>query len=364
VRDSGDLRILVAPLDWGMGHATRCIPVISELLKQGVQVVIGADRGPLKVLREAYPELEFVRIPGPVITYRNKSFVLNMLRQTTAFIKGLQQENELLSKIISDLSIGGVISDNRLGLYSKKVPTVIMSHQLNLKFPFLSRSVNGINRILMNRFSNIWIPDFAGDIALSGELSEYKNTMKPIFVGPLSRLTTTEIDEGIELPENFSTCILSGPEPRRTMLEKKVLEGLERASGTWVVVRGLPGETGTEKKGRHLILNYANSRILKTIFSRTDWILSRSGYSTVMDIVTMKKKAVFIPTPGQTEQEYLASYYQEKNWYSKMDQEAFNLIDAEKKWTKPRGFPIESSGDGLLKTAVEDFIQLCRTSND
>lgn len=347
-----------------MGHATRCIPVISELLNQGVDVVIGADKGPLKVLQEAYPDLEYVRIPGPLITYRNKSFVLNMLRQTMGFIKGLRAENRQLSQILAEHRINGVISDNRLGLHSKKVPTVVMSHQLNLKFPVVSGPVNAINRFLMKRFSNIWIPDFDSDLSLSGHLSKHKRDLKPIFVGPLSRLTTSDIDEEIELPEKFAACILSGPEPQRTFLEKKVMEGLENSVYNWVVVRGLPGNTCMEKRGRHLILNYANSRILKAIISRADGVLSRSGYSTVMDIVIMKKRAVFIPTPGQTEQEYLASYYEEKNWFAKIDQETFRLNDAERLFIKSEGFPKVGSGKELLKIAVSDFIQLCRNTND
>ncbi len=243
--------ILVSPLDWGIGHATRCVPVIRELLRQKAQVIIGADGMSQAYLKGEFPDLQFIVFPGYKFSYpRQGSMALKMLIQSHQIMKGIQQEAGMLEQIIHNYKIDGVISDNRYGLSSSKVPSVFITHQLNVQVPpqlfFIKKLIRLLNWKYISRFDECWVPDFPDKPYLSGRLSHLKKLPgKVFFIHPLTRFTSSSINENVAGSEkNFIYdlfVILSGPEPQRTILEDKILPQLRLSPFSAIVVRGLPG---------------------------------------------------------------------------------------------------------------------------
>jgi uncharacterized protein (TIGR00661 family) len=323
--------ILICPLDWGLGHATRCVPIINNLISSGAHVIIAADKRPLAFLKKEFPDLSVVNFPGYDITYQNKgSLALRMLLILPKILLGIYYEHKLLNKIIEEYSIDIVISDNRFGLWSKKVKTIFITHQILIKNPFNSVRIEKffytINKFFIKNFNECWIPDFEGDDNLSGDLShKYKLPVKTFFIGPLSRFNGTIGATAIE--ETDLLVILSGPEPQRSIFEELVLKELSSNELKAIVVRGIPEDNSD--KGKHIgnlsIYPHLPTEILQQLILNSRLILCRSGYSTVMDLAVLGKKAILIPTPGQTEQEYLATYFVSKKYFYSIPQKAFNL---------------------------------------
>ena len=164
-------RILIAPLDWGLGHATRCIPVIKYLLEKKCEVIIGADGRPLQLLQKEFPSLEFVVMPGYNIFYpKNGSMVLKIASQIPKILSGVKREHEQLQKIIKEKEIDAVISDNRFGLWSEEIPCAFITHQLMVKSPFGEKFIYELNKKYISKYTQCWIPDVKG-AGLSGDLS-------------------------------------------------------------------------------------------------------------------------------------------------------------------------------------------------
>jgi len=314
------LRILVAPLDWGLGHATRCIPIISELLTEGCEVWLAGEGAQEQLLKQEFPDLPFLSLKGYRVRYSGSSAMAwNMLRQSSKIIKAIRDEHAWLKEKVEERGFDAVISDNRYGLYHDKIPCVFITHQLTIKTHFgkwAQKLLKAKNYKYINRFAACWVPDYEGANNLAGDLSHPdKKPIVPVrYIGPLSRF-----DIAVDSPIRSSghlLFILSGPEPQRTMFEDKIVSDIAHYNGSATVVRGLPGSaniipsTNTIRFYNHLPVHELNREM-----SRASYIISRSGYSTVMDITKLQKKAVFVPTPGQTEQEYLANYHHANGWH-------------------------------------------------
>ena len=124
-------RILVAPLDWGLGHSARCVPVIRALLGNGAVPVIGADKGPLALLRGEFPELEHVRIPGIEVRYaKGRSQAWAMAKQFPAMLRSVRQEQQQFDRLRKDLRLDAVISDQRFGVRTSALPCVLITHKV------------------------------------------------------------------------------------------------------------------------------------------------------------------------------------------------------------------------------------------
>ncbi|MEP7128904.1 MAG: glycosyltransferase [Chitinophagales bacterium] len=332
-------KILIAPLNWGLGHAARCIPIIKELKNLGAEVIIAADGRALELLQKEFPELKCIRLPGYEIRYHEKgSLTLKLLLQLPRLIASVIKEHKQLKKIITVEKIDAVISDNRYGLYSKKIKSVFITHQTGIKLPkyiaWLEAFVNSINHYFISKFDACWIPDFEGTDNLSGELSHnYSLPKNAIFIGPLSRFTYREEKKKYDL-----LILLSGPEPQRTLLEKLLIKQLFQTENELIprrpdqklkvfLVRGIAEGSNqpiniSENFTRvdYLLTEELNNAILSS-----DVIISRPGYTTIMDLAILGSKAIFIPTPGQTEQEYLADYFKRRGIYYSEGQQEFNI---------------------------------------
>jgi uncharacterized protein (TIGR00661 family) len=322
--------ILVCPLDWGLGHATRMVPVIDLLLKKKARVIVGADNRPLAYLKSRFPDCEFVIFPGFQPKYpKSGSMAFMMIKSYPEMMKAAKKARLQLQKIITEKNVDIVISDNRYELYSDNAYTVFVTHQLNIRTPGISSVAkpfiqNKINSYI-KKYNELWIPDTEGDPNLSGELSH--STKMPIrstyFIGPLSRFSLTGKSK---LKENLDLLImLSGPEPQRTILENLLVEQALKTNYSTVVLQGKPeGKEETTRENVVLIPHLSDYKIAEYMLAAKH-IISRPGYSSLMDLVTLGKKAIFIPTPGQTEQEYLAEKLIKERIFYAERQSDFNL---------------------------------------
>jgi uncharacterized protein (TIGR00661 family) len=302
-------KILIAPLDWGLGHATRCIPLIRLFRRQGREVLIASGGKALTLLKEEFPELDFFELPAFDIHYEHQSMVLNMMQQMPKLRRIIMRENRALKEILAQHEIDLIISDNRYGIHDNIVPSVFLGHQLAIQLPGSLKMLSAFSKAWHNHmlkpFKQIWVPDFAANPNLSGKLSHGVKMDTPVyFIGPLSRF---RYQEGIkqDLP---LLVLLSGQEPRRTQFEQKIIGQLAQWKEETLLIRGLPDESELpESPYPNLqILNHLPSQEMEHTIARAKRIVCRSGYSSVMDFAAMHKKVLFVPTKGQTEQEYIA----------------------------------------------------------
>lgn len=323
----GIRRVLVIPLDWGLGHATRCIPIINELKERGVEVLIAGEGPSLQILVKALPGLVFLPLKGYRVTYaQNKLFfMVHMLAQTLKIRRSIKAEHTWLEQIIKEYEIDGVVSDNRYGLWNKSIPSVFLTHQLNIKTGnrFLNYLARKINWSLINKFSNCWLADVEGNNNLSGELAHPKirPTFGYQFLGLLSRFT-------YQTPQKNGPVLflISGPEPSRSHFEKKILQQVNHIKQPVILIRGLPHEKDfpLNLPANVQVYNHAEAEELCRMISSARMVVCRAGYSTLMDLAALKKHAIIVPTAGQTEQEYLAQYLHQQKLFMQVNEEDFN----------------------------------------
>ena len=322
-------RVLVAVLDWGLGHASRCIPIIRELLEADCDVILGGTGGSLELLKKEFPALAVLTLPpyAPRYPVNGRLMACKMLGQFPKFLQVIKEENAIISRFVAENSVDIIISDNRFGCHNKNVKSIFITHQVNVLMPswagWLSPIINKINHGYIRKFSACWIPDdprrsLTGQLTLSNGFPKW---FKVEYIGWLSRFKPTQ-QSGYKY--DF-VVILSGPEPQRSILENLLLKQLERSQYSFFLVRGLPFGC---KQYKANIVDYLASDDLQHLIESSAVVIARSGYSTVMDLLTLKKKAILIPTPGQTEQEYLAKTLKEKKLFYSAEQKRFNLVNA------------------------------------
>jgi uncharacterized protein (TIGR00661 family) len=355
-----NINVLVAPLDWGLGHATRCIPVLRILLQKGCHIFIAAEGAQEKLLRIEFPEARYIQLPGYGVTYSKKWLMAHLMRQLFKLRRAIGREHTWLKQIVKEHGINWVISDNRYGL-AGMVPSVIMTHQLYVRLPrvfkwaekYLQEKLYGY----INNYDACWVPDLAdGERGLSGLLGhpEVKPSIPVRYIGWLSRFMVTTATEII----NYKCLIiLSGPEPQRTILENLLVPQLRHSNHKIMLVRGLPIETANLDLPENItVFNHLASKEMQKAFYESEYIISRSGYSTLMDAFTLQKKCIFIPTPGQTEQEYVGSRLAENGMALLYKQDEFDIEKAfEDAANYQFHFPLNTMNN-LLEMAVDNFM--------
>ena len=335
-------RILVAPLDWGIGHATRCIPIINALIAHDYEVIITADGRPLHLLSTEFPKLEIIRLPGYNIKYpQYLPMSISMLLQAPKIMWNIKKENNALNSIIEDYKIDGVISDNRFGLYTEKVPCVFVTHQLEIQSPYFTKNLQRFNYKYINKFNACWIMDDKEN-NLAGELSR-PNILpnNTIYIGAQSRFEYQKSKKKYDF-----LGIVSGPEPQRTILEKGLIKALKKREEKSLVVLGKPELNNTQEIGNLTVASHLNAKELNKAILQSNLIICRPGYSTIMDLQKLRSKAFFIPTPGQTEQEYLAKLFSQKQICYHQQQHQFDFEKAIKESKNYSGF-IESKKQSI-----------------
>jgi hypothetical protein len=300
--------IFFAALDWGLGHATRSVQLIRELEKNNT-LILGVTPLTLKIFEEEFPHLQKINVPAYNVTY--SSFMplwLKLLTDWRRISVVIKEENKLLDEMVLKNKIDVVISDNRFGWYSKKVHSVFISHQIFLKAPFATSFIQEINKKYILKFNEIWIPDYENETeSLSGELSHGKHFHPDIkYIGPLSRLPRCE-NTGIKYDYLF---LLSGPEPHRSILKNELKNLAKKATSKNFALADMEATKPLDN-----METYASPdpKKISQLICSSQHVICRSGYSTLMDLHRLEKRNMsFIPTPGQTEQEYLAGYWKEK----------------------------------------------------
>lgn len=325
-------RILICPLNWGLGHATRCIPVIQQLTDLGQEVIIAADQAPLELLRQEFPRHESIRFPGPSPSYSaSGSQFWAIARQTPSLLKSIVSESRFIRQQSRKYGIHAIISDNRYGAFHSDLPSVLITHQLQIRLPersslFEPLAQQLIHR-LINRFDACWVPDQETHPNLSGDLSAKQGIKTPVqLIGLLSRFPNKPIKTSENCPEKeYVLAILSGPEPQRSLFEQTILNHFADKRQELHLLRGLPGSTETIECPANIHLyNYLPADKTKELIVNADHIICRSGYSSLMDLTQLGKKAFLVPTPGQTEQEYLAKRMKMLGWFDSCSQAVFS----------------------------------------
>lgn len=356
-------RVLVAPLDWGLGHATRCIPVIKELINQRCEVTI-ASSGPQKALLQSeFPSLTFVEMPGYEIKFdKNRAFtIFRLLLSIPKILIRIKREKAWLRRFSATQKPDLVISDNRYGLCIPGTYCVFLTHQLLIKTPFgplADRLLQRLNYRFIRRFSCCWIPDDSEDGGIAGELS-HPAKMPPVphrYIGCLSRFIQSETSPS----QDYTLVLLSGPEPQRTLLEKIVLKQAADYPHPMVLIRGLPGGGTQLAASPHLIVHdHLPAADLGKAIRGAALVISRPGYSTLMDLARLKKSAVLIPTPGQSEQEYLGERMAEKGWAICRKQRNFSLAEALAAARTVPNRPMRLDEDERLPVAIAEILRCC-----
>ncbi len=353
--------ILFAALNWGIGHATRDIPIIDRLIARGCNVILASDGAALDVWRRTYPDLTHIELPSWNIKYQRRgSFTLKMATRAPYVLRAIREERKLVSKIIQDYKVDALISDNRFGVHSKDIPTIFITHQVSLRLnPYLRFAepfINFYNHGYIKKFDRVWVPDYQSSPNLSGELShKHKLNNSVSFIGPISRFM--DVWDG-KFPEidNDVAIVLSGVEPQRTLLEEKLISQLKDSEYSVILVQGKSKENRDEIiRPRFRVQSFMDSEELVNTFLRSKYIICRSGYSTILDLAVLKQTALMIPTPGQTEQVYLADWMDKEGLIVSQDQRNLNIKKALVSLELSKGFHFEINDD-LLQKAIDEFL--------
>ena len=302
-------RIIFSVLNWGLGHATRSIPLIQDLIDNQNSVTIACSGNALLFLKEVFPENEFVELPDYGAQYRWNNMAMNIAMQAPTMFKAVLQEKEILQQLHEKDPFDAAISDQRYGCYLENVPSFFITHQLFIKARkrLTSTMANKLHQSWMRNFNEIWVPDTDTSPGLAGELSHTEIEQKTYYIGPLSRFANLS-PNGEPVPSEYDWLfLLSGPEPARSKLEELILEFLKEEDLRSVVIRGKSDDhTDEEIDENTRVIGHVHQQKLYDLVKRSKGVFSRSGFSTIMDMSALHRPAVLIPTPGQPEQIHLA----------------------------------------------------------
>lgn len=319
------MKILIAPLNWGLGHATRCIPLVRQYLERGDEVVLGGDGESLLLLQRHFPQLRVIQLPSLELRYaandQQRGFYL---RAIPALLRFTIADHYYLRQQLAIEHFDLIISDNRFGLFTRQTRCVYITHQLYVRLPRRLRIfqplARAIHACVFKRYHEVWVPDFANsENSLAGELCHggcFDTYVK--YIGPLSRFASSEGTPKrnrtlvAENSEYSVVAILSGLEPQRSIFEQAILERYTNTSDKVLLVRGKVAEAQTKISRNNITMVASLSdQALLEVMEQATTIIARSGYSTIMDLAVLGllHKAELHPTPGQSEQEYLASLH-------------------------------------------------------
>lgn len=323
--------ILICPLNWGLGHATRCVPIIKALSKQGHKVIIAADKGPLAFLQRAFPDLDFIEFPGFEPKYsKSNTQVLKMISSFPGAIKDFIRDHKTIETIVKNHNIDIVISDNRFGCWSKNAHSVFITHQLHIQIPRIWRwatpIINIFNNSYIKKYNEVWVPDDEKDPSLGGKLSHPAIKRFNIsYLGILSRFSSENQDNTVKT--NKYIVILSGPEPQRTIFEEMVLKQAKMIKDNVLILRAKPDSNDLigDVSPNISVFNHVDDEMFVKLVNNSENIICRGGYSSLMDLVRLDRTAYLVPTPGQTEQEYLAEHLGRHGYFNWCKQSDFQL---------------------------------------
>ncbi len=348
-------RVLFPILNWGLGHASRSLPIISRLLERGHHVTIASDGEAADLLKAELPQLLHITLPGYDATYAARYFLTRHFRLAMRTSKAVKKEHHIIGKLLQQQPFDVIISDNRYGPFHSTTRNVIITHQITIPLPPLMHQVANqkLTRYLQE-FDYCWVPDVADLHSVSGALSEGSLTIPKRYIGNLSRFTPMEETHIYDL-----AVVLSGPEPQRTMLQSEVLIQLEDLDLPSILVLGTSDQKRRPliRSGKITMHQYLTSKNLNRALCQSKMVISRSGYTTIMDLIRLGKPGILIPTPGQPEQQYLASYHAQNPLFEIQHQGQLNIAKALQGFAAKNQSLLQGqeSQPSLLDTALQEI---------
>lgn len=317
--------VIVAPLHWGLGHAARCIPIIYWLKSVCKQVIIASDGPALDILIREFPDLTHYPLPSYQIKYKYSGIFMNIILGLPHILIAMYQEQKITAHIVKETGATLIFSDNRLGFRCPNTKNYYLTHQLNILHPNKLIAALGtyLHQWVIKKFDACFVPDFNNEQSLCPALSK-NNHIRSVPIGSISR-----IEHKKALLNTDILVILSGPEPQRSILEGRLLEILRQMTEYKIIfIRGSKTPSISAHKDPHIdIIDIADQHQITSVLNQSKLLISRSGYTTIMDIHRLDIKAILIPTPGQTEQEYLADFHQKNPKYQKLNQNELNKLE-------------------------------------
>jgi len=322
---------LFAVLGWGLGHATRSIPLIHKFIEHKIGLILGGCGDSLLLLRETFPQLEHVSLPSYGFRYPRSGalFPWAILGHLPRFMNARAEEHRILRRMVAERRVQGVVSDNRYGLYLDGLPSRLLIHQLSPELPAplqpFRKHILGLHHDMLARFGRCWVPDNP-EHDFAGRLSHaFRPSLKTDYLGPLSRIPSIPLTE---TDGSYDLCaVLSGPEPQRSILEDMVIRQSAKAQAHLALVRGLPANGHTMNTvGRADCWGHLPGPALRQVLEHSRVLLCRPGYSSLMDYYATGLPAILVPTPGQSEQEYLGRWWASRGYGISVPQHDLDLI--------------------------------------
>lgn len=358
--------VFVSPLNWGLGHSTRDIPIIEELLRQGHEVTIGSSGNALALLKRECQECNFILFKDYPAPYSDSRFFLaNFAAGIPALLRAIAQEKKRFEEILAKNRFDLIISDNRMSVYSSETPSYFISHQLRYSmpgylYPFEMMTMP-FNSFFHSKFEGVIVPDIdpnGGRKNLSGKLcrTHLDATKRRVYyAGILTGTKKMKVAEDLDF-----LAIVSGPEPQRTKLEEIIMKQVCNLPGEKVVLLGSPQKESHKKIDEHTTVHsYVSTEEKAELMNRARFIIARSGYTTMMELAELDKKhGLLTPTPGQTEQEYLSHYYARQGWFLSYSQYKLKLAEGVQKAMNFRGFPEMAKTRENVKKLYQDVLRL------
>ena len=357
--------VFLSPLNWGLGHSTRDIPIIKELLSHGHEVTIGTSGNALALLKKECPECNFILFKDYPAPYSASRFFLpKFVASIPILLRAMSRERKKLDQILRENRFDLIISDNRMGVYSHKIPSYFITHQLRFSlpsylYPFEMLTIP-INSFFHTKYEGVIVPDIdpnGNSRNLSGKLcrSNLDATNKRAYYAGI--LTSTEkkvVDEDLDY-----LIIVSGPEPQRTKLEEIIMNQVQKLPGDKVVLLGSPQKEDHKKLDEHTTVHsYVSTEEKVELMNRARFLITRSGYTTMMEMAELDKKhGLFTPTPGQTEQEYLSRYYAKLGWFLSRSQYKIKLPDDVDAAMQFHGFPEMSKTKENVQKLYQELLK-------
>lgn len=358
--------ILVAALNWGLGHATRCMPLVQALERMGARVLLASDGAALQLLKAEFPHLQAFQLPSYRIRYETESMVWNIAKQLPRILYAIRAEQWATERLVRAHGINGILSDNRYGCFSRHCHSVIMTHQLHLRVPnaLLQWMADQVQRLAFKRFDALWVPDVEGSPNLSGELSHPPlQDFETKYLGILSRFKAESPGLSPQRPKASNpilsvAVVLSGPEPQRTILEQILMEQALGLPHKFVFVKGKPNALEHHIAAENVeVVSYLTSPDLNELLRKSEVVICRAGYSSLMDLAILgNKKAILIPTPGQTEQEYLGEYFARQGVFLCQNQDKIDLETALQELVATTGIPSGQFEPDRFESSLEQWI--------
>ncbi len=311
--------ILIASLNWGLGHASRMIPVIRKAIHEGKDVILASDGAAATLWKIEFPDLVHVTLPEYNIKYSKTNHPIFISVQFWKILRGIFREKYATKQLVETYNPDLIISDHRFGVRHKKVKSLIVIHQLQMITPLriFNGFANRINHWLINKFDACLIPDNESQ-GLGGYLTNTDGIKRSYYIGPLSRLKSSKSVKKVDV-----LLLFSGLEPQRSIFEALCLEVLKKSKVSYTLIRGTIGVMPDlrDVTNRAIsVYNVADSILVNACINESTIVVARAGYSTIMDLYLLKQKAILVPTPGQPEQEYLGKHLTDNPLFSIIEQ--------------------------------------------